>query len=88
MEIIYVYSFHCYNWFLDGTDGIDGINSLYRVGKEMVGDKPLWCTEIGYHEDTLPDVLQLRFWISELNDLGCPFVSFLNSTVALKTLYQ
>ena len=69
------YSFHVYDWWLNGKDGIWSVADAYSAAKEIVGDKPVWVTEMGHAINDNQDQY-LDQWLSELEVLESPFISY------------
>lgn len=65
------YSIHIYQWYL-GKQGLNKASDAYIKAKNIIGEKPVWVTEIA-------DPAGAPWLTSNFNDLinvGCPFLSW------------
>lgn len=68
------YSFHIYKWFLTGYNDLHSAIDCYNRGKDIIGNKPFWQTEMGINNEA--DIPLLEKWLLELYDAGCPFINY------------
>jgi len=68
------YSFHAYDWFVTGSSTPA---DLYNKAKGIVGNKPVWETEMGYNtSDEQISASKMTEWISSLKNVNCTFITW------------